>query len=96
MDRTRRLQDRVPSGRTLEEWLWELYHARGMTQQAIADLLGCNKSGVCRAMRRYGIPARQPQWVLPPLAFEGRGPRPSDAASPVDRPSASDPGVAPR
>jgi hypothetical protein len=52
-------------GRTIEGVLWELYHARGMTQQQIAEVLGIDRTYVWMLMKHFRIPTRRGIWVLP-------------------------------
>jgi hypothetical protein len=40
------------------DWLHKRYVLEMMTVQQIADVIGCNKATVARALKRHGIPAR--------------------------------------
>jgi len=89
-----RLTKRVARGRSLEGVLWEMYHVRGMTQEEIGKALGCTTSAICKAMKRYGIPARRYQWISP-ITGEPRvpqSPRKSDTVLILDGSSGPDDG----
>jgi hypothetical protein len=44
------------------EWLHTRYVERGMSQQNIAAELGCSQRSVSAALRRHGIPTREPRF----------------------------------
>jgi len=53
-------------GQPIDRILWDLYHARQMTQQQIAAELHLDRTTIIRLMRRHGVPARRPVWVYQP------------------------------
>lgn len=52
-------------GKPLPTLLAEWYYGKGWRQKDIAARLGVDQPTVSRWFRRYGLTARQPQWVMP-------------------------------
>jgi len=52
-------------GKPIETLLRELYHDRRMTLEQMSKELGVGMGTLSKWMSRFGIPRREPVWVLP-------------------------------